>query len=140
MSKLRIVLYAMPLFALLIAGAIFFAARKPEAHEEIVISMPYNEYIRNIDTNYYKTWLEQKTGLSIKFNIIHEGLTGDYLRYMFSSGYVQSDAFFSLLGDTNLDDFNQLLEEFGKVGISRRWRERRRKNACFPYGEICKRQ
>lgn len=84
--------------------------------EEIVISMPDSEYIRNIDTNYYKLWLEEQTGLSVKFNIIRGTLTPDYLRAVFASGYIQSDAFFSIFGSDVPDDFNRILQEFGESG------------------------
>ena len=116
MSKLKIILYAIPFLILLVTGIVYFAGRNPKPRDEIVISIPYNEYIRNIDTNYYKTWLEGQTGLSIRFNIIHEPLTADYLRSMFSSGYVQSDAFFSILSGEDLAGFNSSLQEFGDKG------------------------
>ncbi len=116
MKKRRILLLAMPLVLLFVSlGAIFYA-RIPETREEIVITMPYTENIRNIDTNYYKLWLEEQTGLSIKFNIVRDIQSADYLRSMFSSGYVKSDAFFSFMDGEEYADWNAVLQEFGEKG------------------------
>gem|GEM_PF-522724 len=92
------------------------APAAPTASREIVISMPYSSQIRNIDTNYFKQWLEERTGLSIKFNIIYESLSPSYLRSMFNSGYVKSDALFSFFGDGDPDEINRALEELGEMG------------------------
>jgi putative aldouronate transport system substrate-binding protein len=112
----KIILFALPFVILLVAAAVFFIGNTPDNREEIVISIPYNEYIRNIDTNYYKLWLEEQTGLSIKFNIIYEAPSADYLRSMFASGYIESDAFFSMLGGEDFDEWNNLIQEFGEKG------------------------
>lgn len=112
MSKLKMYVIILSCLALLTA----FTGCTSEADNEIVISIPYNEYIRSIDTNYYKEWLEEQTGLSIKFNVVHEALTADYLRSMFASGYVKSDAFFSILNSEDLTDCNTILQEFGEKG------------------------
>ena len=92
------------------------APAAPAAGREIVISMPYSSYIRNLDTNYFKQWLEERTGLSIKFNIIYESLSATYLRSMFDSGYVKSDALFSFFGDGDPDEINRTLAELGEMG------------------------
>lgn len=112
MKNLKLIIIALLCFALLTT----FTGCTPDTREEIVISIPYNEYIRSIDTNYYKEWLEKQTGLSIKFNVVHEPLTADYLRSMFASGYVKSDAFFSILSGEDLADCNTILQEFGEKG------------------------
>jgi putative aldouronate transport system substrate-binding protein len=116
MNKLKTLAMIVPLLILLVIGAVYFISRVPEIREEIVISIPYSEYIRNLDTNYYKQWLEEQTGLSIKFNIIYESSSPDYLRSMFASGYVQSDAFFSIFADEDFDEWNAALQEFGEKG------------------------
>ncbi len=85
-----------------------------DIREEVVISIPYSRYIRNLESNYYKTWLEEQTGLSIKFNVVYETLTADYLRAALASGYVHTDAYFSIFGDE--DDPNAVLQEFGEKG------------------------
>jgi putative aldouronate transport system substrate-binding protein len=99
-----------------ISGVVFFAFQTSDAREEIVITITYSNYIRNIDTNYYKTWLEEQTGLKITFNIIYDTPTTEYLRSMFASGYVQSDAFFSIFGDADFYEWNAVIQEFGKKG------------------------
>ena len=116
MSRIKTIVIAVPLLALLFAGVAFSFSHTPANREEVVILIPYNEYIRSIDTNYYKEWLEERTGLSIKFNIIHDVHTADYLRSMFASGYVKSGAFFSILSGEDLDNFDSILQEFGEKG------------------------
>ena len=76
MVNIRFIAFAMPVLALLAFGlARAIGTTAPAPRYEIVISMPYSDYIRNTDTNYYKQWLEDQTGLSIKFNIIYESLS-----------------------------------------------------------------
>jgi putative aldouronate transport system substrate-binding protein len=116
MKRIKTLAIILPILTILIAGVLYVSGRAPSAREEIVISTPYNEYIRSIDTNYYKLWLEEQTGLSIKFNVIYESNYADYLRTMFASGYVQSDAFFSILDGEVWDDWNAVLQEFGEKG------------------------
>jgi len=112
----RLFLFVLPPLIILLAAAVYFIGRTPDTREEIVISIPYSEFIRNIDTNYYKLWLEEQTGLSIRFNIIYETPTADYLRSMFASGYVESDALFSLFDDGDWDEWNSVIQEFGEKG------------------------
>ena len=116
MGKLRIFFIAVPLSAILIAGAIYFVNPANRTRGEVVIVIPQNPFIRNFDTNYYKQWLEEQTGLSIRFNTIYEANTADYLRSMFASGYVQSDAFFDFLSDEDSADRLSILQEFGEKG------------------------
>ncbi len=110
MNRLKRCVAAMLCLALALAG---FSGCTAGTREVVVISMPYSEYIRNIDTNYYKQWLEQKTGLSIRFNLIQEAYGADYLRSVFASGHVQSDAFFSIFHGGEPDGYNEVLQEFG---------------------------
>jgi putative aldouronate transport system substrate-binding protein len=114
--KIKTIAVALPVLILLTIGIVFFVNPAPEPREEVVISIPYSEHIRNIDTNYYKLWLEEQTGLSITFNILYDTPTAEYLRSMFTSGYVQSDAFFSLFSGEDWDEWNTVLQEFGEKG------------------------
>ncbi len=116
MKRPRFIYIALPVLALVLVGVIWFVRQPAEPREEIVITMPYTENIRSIDTNYYKLWLEEQTGLSIQFNIIQENQTADYLRAMFSSGYVKSDAFFSMLDGEDYAGWSVVLQEFGEKG------------------------
>jgi len=104
------------MFFLLLLTVFFITCRKQDIRDEIVISIPYNEIIRNIDANYYKLWLEEQTGLSIKFNIIDKTTSADYLRLMFASDYVTSDAFFSIPCGEIWDEWNSCIQEFGEKG------------------------
>jgi putative aldouronate transport system substrate-binding protein len=116
MKRIKPISVIIPLFVLIIVGSIYFTSLVSNVREEIIITMPYNAYIRNIDTNYYKEWLEEQTGLTIKFNIVKETHSADYLRSMFASGYVKSDAFFSILSDDDWHEWNAVLQEFGEKG------------------------
>jgi ABC-type glycerol-3-phosphate transport system substrate-binding protein len=113
----RLTLYiVLPVMALLAAFLFWFTGRVPDSRTEIVVTIPYTENIRGIDTNYYKRWLEEQTGLSIRFNIIRDTQPANYLRSMFSSGYVKSDAFFSILDDGDYTGWNAVIQEFGEKG------------------------
>jgi putative aldouronate transport system substrate-binding protein len=107
---------ALPLLLVFLIIVVYSINGTLDNREEIVISIPYSEYIRNIDTNHFKLWLEEQTGLSLKFNIIYETLSADYLRSMFASDYVTSDAFFSMLGGDDWDEWNAVIQEFGEKG------------------------
>ena len=115
----KIIIIALPLIILLAIAVVYLIGGTPDPREEIVISIPYNETIRNMDTNYYKLWLEEQTGLSIKFNIIYETPSAEYLRSMFASGYVTTDAFFSIFDGEDFDEWNAAIQEFGEKGYIR---------------------
>jgi len=116
MSKLRTAALVILFLMLIIAVIINFTNRTADTREEIIISIPHSQYIRNIDNNYYKKWLEEQTGLSITFNIVYENYSVDYLRTMFASGYIHSDAFFSFLSEDDLSGYHGVLQEFGEKG------------------------
>ena len=116
MKLKKLCLIALPLMALIILGTLWLTRAGRDNREEIIITMPYNENIREADTNYYKLWLEDKTGLAIKFNIVQDPQSADYLRSMFESGYVKSDAFFSILAGEDYYEWNAVIQEFGAKG------------------------
>ncbi len=99
-----------------ISALIYFLTSHDKKKEAVVISMPYSSFIRNIDNNYYKTWLEEKTGLSIKFEFIPDIYKEDYINNMFLSGNSEIDAFFSFIEGDNIYLTNTMLQEYGKKG------------------------
>ncbi len=58
------------------------------------IAIPYSTYIQDINSNYYKKWLEEKTGMSIEFVEVHQGRSEDYLDSLFASKDADIDAVF----------------------------------------------
>ncbi|MDL2232481.1 extracellular solute-binding protein [Ruminococcaceae bacterium OttesenSCG-928-L11] len=112
---------AMILFSLLLlvfaAGFLFSASSsKTPEQETIVIAMPRSALIRNMDTNYYKLWLEEQTGLSLRFLFLEDGYTPEYLSNAFANGDVRVDAFFSLnVGDDYLTAL-AALQDYGEKG------------------------
>jgi ABC-type glycerol-3-phosphate transport system substrate-binding protein len=97
-----------------IIGIFKLSFRADEAVQTIKIALPYCGNIENIETNYYKTWLEEQMKVSIEFVYIRENYTNEYLRLMFSSDNSDIDAvFFSYDSDyiTSAD-----LNEYGKQG------------------------
>ncbi len=57
-----------------------------QERRSVHIAMPYSAKIQDVGTNYYKLWLEQKTGLNIEIEFIPQDYTGEYLRLLFTSG------------------------------------------------------
>jgi putative aldouronate transport system substrate-binding protein len=82
--------------------------------ETIKIAIPYCDTIESMDTNYYKTWLEQKMHVSIEFVYIRESYTNEYLRLMFNADNSDIDAvlFSPDSGSVSVDDIN----EYGEKG------------------------
>lgn len=56
-----------------------------QERQSLRIAMPYSSKIQDIDTNYYKLWLEEQTGLAIEVEFIPQDYTGEYLRLLFTS-------------------------------------------------------
>ncbi len=117
MDKKILIILAAILLVVTAAGAATIKIQKTNQSKNVVITMPYSPYIRNLDNNYYKQWLEQKTGLSITFNIIPESYTADYLDLMFTSGYINTDAFFSFYTGKSPAVTNSVLQKYGQDGL-----------------------
>ncbi len=49
------------------------------------VAIPYSDNIQDLKTNYYVRWLEEKTGLSLDFTIVHNRRCDDYLAELFNS-------------------------------------------------------
>jgi putative aldouronate transport system substrate-binding protein len=95
----------------------FRASTKEEAAgETITIGITANQYIQDFDSNYYKLWLEEQTGLKLAFCVFPEEYTAEYLGRMFESGSIAVDALFSFSGTENSDSSNSILQEYGQLG------------------------
>lgn len=81
-----------------ICGKFIFTPFEADKRETLIITMPDNGLIRNIETNYYKLWLEEQTGLRLVFNLVPSSYSEDYLEKVFSSGAVKTDILFLLDG------------------------------------------
>ena len=68
-------------------------APRPE-RTTVTVAMPYSGQIQNTETNYYKRWLEEHTGLRLEISFIPEAYTEEYLRLFFSNGDSAVDAVF----------------------------------------------
>ena len=67
---------------LLTAGCLPQTAQE---RRNVYIAMPYNARIQDVNTNYYKLWLEEQTGLTINIDFIPQDYAGEYLRLLFTS-------------------------------------------------------
>lgn len=105
---------------LVLACVVFFAFdasnKQAGTGETITIGIKDNPYIQDFDTNYYKLWLEEQTGLKLEFCVFPEEYTAEYLDRMFKSGNITVDAVFSFPGTENPARANLILQEYGKLG------------------------
>ena len=83
-------------FVILVFGIVIWISQKPPSEskniETIKIAMPYSDTVENMETNYYKAWLESKLQVHIEFVYIRESYTDEYLRLMFSAENADIDA------------------------------------------------
>ncbi|MEM1485606.1 hypothetical protein V6615_12140 [Oscillospiraceae bacterium PP1C4] len=82
--------------------------------ETIKIAIPYCDTIENMETNYYKTWLEDKMQVSIEFVYIRESYTNEYLRLMFNADNNDIDAVLFSPGSGSVSMDN--IYEYGEKG------------------------
>jgi ABC-type glycerol-3-phosphate transport system substrate-binding protein len=84
--------------------------------ETLSIAMPRGEYIRNIDDNYFVSWLEEKSGYDLEFVLLDETYAETQLDAAFASGSADVDAFFAF--DTGGDYRAKLakLREYADMG------------------------
>jgi len=77
-AQLKISMVKAILCGLLVLCVLFASGCQQNAQTQITITIPNSPYIRSIDANYYKLWLEEQTGFSITFNVIPESYTALY--------------------------------------------------------------
>lgn len=60
----------------------------------VKIAIPYEDRLSGIDNQYYKSWLEEQSGVSIDFTFIPQTYSSEYLRLLFTSDDSDVDAVF----------------------------------------------
>ena len=103
---------------LMIIGYAFFsneADKKVPFKYTVKIALPYNEYIQDLDTNYYKLWLEENASINILFEFIPGQYKNEYLRLLFAAERSDIDAIFFPPGDKN-DITRDTIAEYGRKG------------------------
>lgn len=84
-------------FGSLILLLLFFSFRNRNTQRTkttLTIAMIQNTRISNLDSNYYKKWLEEQAGYQIQFEYIPEGYEKEYLSAMLTSSHNTVDAVF----------------------------------------------
>lgn len=90
---------------------------EPASSQEVItIGIPANPYIQDVSTNYYKQWLENKSGLKLQFVLLPQDYTAEYLDQMFRSGNIPVDAVFSFPYENDVVSVNSKFQEYGEKG------------------------
>ncbi len=88
---------------------------QPEPVKEITLCAPQNAFIEDFETNDYKLWLEQKTGLKIKMNWLPEKEAEELVRTALLTGQNLPDAY---VGFDSYSIFSyENLQELGQQGV-----------------------
>ncbi len=98
----------------LIFTILIFKPSEADSRETLIITMPDNGLIRNIETNYYKLWLEEQTGLRLVFNLVPLSYSEDYLEKVFFSNAVKTDILFLADGKGGQLLTSKQLEKLGQ--------------------------
>ena len=105
------------ILVVLLLSAVFLTgcANTTTAENTIRIAIPYSSYIQDINSNYYKQWLEEKTGVPIEFVEVYQERSEDYLATLFVSKDADIDAvFFNQSSEFSLD--KESLEAYSQKG------------------------
>ncbi len=106
---LVLLLFAMP--------ACDLSEGKENDRKVITLCAPQNAYIDDFDTNAYKLWLEEQTGLTLKMIWLPEKNAEEIIRTSLLTGTDLPDAY---VGINHYDMFNGAsLENLGKSGVIR---------------------
>lgn len=104
------------LFTIIIFLWIFIHEISKSEPKTVHIGIAKSQYIQNINTNYYKLWLEKQSGLKIEFVNFPNNYTSEYLDIMFGSNNSIIDGFFSNTNEEGTILTNSVLEDYGKKG------------------------
>ncbi len=116
-KKWFIIVFSVIIVLALVLSFVFSTSTKGKSEgETITIGIKANPYIQDLDTNFYKLWLEEQTGLRLEFCVFPEEYTAQYLDRMFKSGDIIVDAMFSFPGTDNSYPPNSSLQEYGQLG------------------------
>ncbi len=106
-------------FLVIAASLTYYAEKQNNKQEEetvITIGIVADPHIQDINTNYYKLWLEAQTGLKLSFCMLPKENTAEYLDRMFRSGNITIDALFSFPSSGGPVSVNSTLQEYGQLG------------------------
>lgn len=98
-------------FILLLTGC---SGVQPE-RDAVRIAVPASPYIQDIDSNYYKQWLEEKTGVAIEFITVRQERSDEYLSALFAADDADIDAVF-FGGGTGFTLDKEQLEQYAANG------------------------
>ncbi len=84
------------ILALLLAVTLLLFGCAPGQNKKsaVRIAVPSSPYIQDMDSNYYKQWLEEKTGVPIEFIPVRQQRSQEYLSALFASQDADIDAVF----------------------------------------------
>ena len=88
---------------------------RAESGDTVRIAIPDSPYIQNIDSNYYKLWLEKQTGINLEFVIVQQERSEEYLKTTCSN----TDAGIDVVifnSSTGFTLENELLEQYVNSG------------------------
>ncbi len=114
-SKYVKINYIKVIFLILLFTMLYSCSSEPEV--TINITIPKVDTVQNLNTNYYKLWLEDQTGYNIVFNEVSGAYEQDYLAETLSDENIKTDIiFFGGLNEENTlipaDDVFQMTEYF----------------------------
>ena len=108
------------LFCCMICAAVaavwLFTRPSLKEKDTLVITMPENDLIRNLDLNAYTLWLEEQSGVNLEFNLIPETYGADYLEQVFTSGHVKTDIVFAFHDEPDNYFTQESVARLGKMG------------------------
>lgn len=96
---------------LLMAGC---TGRELSEKESIRIAMPASNGMTDGETNYYKMWLEEQSGIDIELELVPPEYMAEYMRLLFSGGAVAVDAVFFNPSETSINVADA--EKWGESG------------------------
>ncbi len=98
-----------------IFSACFQADVKEDKQITVHLTAPLNSYIEDFDTNQYKLWLEEQTGLKIEITWLPAEDAEQIVRQQLQTGQGLPDAY---IGFGNLDIFrNPNIQKYGEEGV-----------------------
>ena len=81
MRKIRVLAgWVLALFVVWLSGC--GKEEKPKVH----VAIPYSEYVQDYESNYYITWLRERTGMDIEITVIRNTRSEVYLKELFDAG------------------------------------------------------
>lgn len=86
---------------------------KISSEDVIRIAVPASPYIQDMNNNYYKQWLEEKTGVRIEFITIRQERSEEYMSALFSNNDADIDAVF-FGGGTDFILKSEQLEQYAQ--------------------------